>query len=58
MICFECLSGEVHQGGKVINHFLTTGDPEAFRALGRRFLQLPIAAVERVDVAALARAAA
>ena len=38
--------------------FLTTGDPEAFRAIGRRFLQLPIGEVEHVDVSALARAAA
>ncbi len=38
--------------------FLTTGDPEAFRELGRRFLQLPIGEVEHVDVAALERAAA
>src|SRR6478672_2760615 len=27
-------------------HFLTTGDPEAFRELGRRFLQLPVRGVE------------
>jgi glutamate racemase len=48
-----------NEGGREGTYrFLTTGDPEAFRALGRRFLQLPIAAVERVDVAALARAAA
>jgi glutamate racemase len=38
--------------------FLTTGDPEAFRLLGRRFLQLPIATVEHVELAALERAAA
>jgi glutamate racemase len=38
--------------------FLTTGDPEAFRAAGRRFLQLPIAEVERVALAELERAAA
>jgi glutamate racemase len=38
--------------------FLTTGDPDAFRETGRRFLQLPIGAVERVEAAALARAAA
>jgi len=36
--------------------FLTTGDPEAFRAMGARFLQLPIADVEHVEVAALAAA--
>lgn len=38
--------------------FLTTGDPDAFRASGSRFLQLPIAGVERVAVAELAGAAA
>jgi glutamate racemase len=37
--------------------FLTTGDPEAFRTMGRRFLQLPIDEVEHVDVAALEAAA-
>jgi glutamate racemase len=30
--------------------FLTTGEPEAFRTMGARFLQLPIAEVERVTV--------
>jgi glutamate racemase len=30
--------------------FLTTGDPEAFRAEGSRFLQLPIGAVEPVSL--------
>src|SRR3954452_8922638 len=37
--------------------FLTTGDPEAFRELGGRFLQLPIAVVEHVELAELKRAA-
>ncbi|HYY64723.1 MAG TPA: glutamate racemase [Gaiellaceae bacterium] len=37
--------------------FLTTGDPEVFRVLGQRFLQLPIAAVEHVELAELKRAA-
>src|SRR5690242_13161706 len=37
--------------------FLTTGDPEAFRALGQRFLQLPIAEVEHVELDELRRAA-
>ncbi len=37
--------------------FLTTGDPEAFRELGRRFLQLPIAQVEHVELEELGRAA-
>ena len=30
--------------------FLATGDPEEFRRLGTRFLQLPIGDVEHVDV--------
>jgi glutamate racemase len=38
--------------------FLTTGDPPAFREMGRRFLQLPIAEVERVAVSQLEGAAA
>jgi glutamate racemase len=38
--------------------FLTTGDPEEFRALGERFLQLPIASVERVSIRDLELAAA
>ena len=38
--------------------FLTTGDPEAFREMGRRFLQLPIDEVGKVSVADLERAAA
>jgi glutamate racemase len=37
--------------------FLTTGDPEAFRRLGQRFLQLPIDEVEHVELATLKRAA-
>jgi glutamate racemase len=37
--------------------FLTTGEPETFRAMGSRFLQLPIAEVERVDLATLEAAA-
>ncbi len=31
--------------------FLCSGDPEAFRRLGTRFLQLPLGEVERVEVA-------
>ncbi len=38
--------------------FLTTGDPESFRAAGRRFLQLPVTEVERVTLAELEAAAA
>jgi glutamate racemase len=37
--------------------FLTTGDPAAFREMGRRFLQLPIGEVEQVTVAQLGAAA-
>jgi glutamate racemase len=35
--------------------FLATGEPEEFRRLGTRFLQLPIVEVERVPVEAAAR---
>ena len=38
--------------------FLATGDPEEFRRLGTRFLQLPIADVEQVAVGSRARRAA
>jgi glutamate racemase len=38
--------------------FLTTGDPELFRATGARFLQLPIGEVEHVALAELERTAA
>ena len=38
--------------------FLTTGDPDSFREIGRRFLQLPIGDVEQVELAALEQAAA
>jgi glutamate racemase len=38
--------------------FLTTGDPKQFREMGARFLQLPIAEVETVDLATLEAAAA
>ena len=37
--------------------FLTTGDTGAFRVMGRRFLQLPIGEVERVEIATLEAAA-
>jgi glutamate racemase len=33
--------------------FLTTGDPSAFREMGRRFLQLPIGEVEHVALTEL-----
>lgn len=38
--------------------FLTTGDPDLFRSLGERFLQLPLAEVELVTIAELQAAAA
>lgn len=38
--------------------FLTTGDPDQFRVMGARFLQLPIAEVEHVAVSELERVAA
>ena len=38
--------------------FLTTGDPELFRAMGERFLQLPLKDVEHVALADLEAAAA
>jgi glutamate racemase len=38
--------------------FLTTGDPETFREMGRRFLQLPIGVAQHVEIAALEAAAA
>jgi glutamate racemase len=37
--------------------FLTTGDPGAFREMGARFLQLPVAEVEHVELAELGAAA-
>ena len=38
--------------------FLTTGDPEAFRVTGARFLQLPIGEVEHVTISTLEAAVA
>jgi glutamate racemase len=38
-----------------VYRFLATGDPDEFRRLGTRFLQLPIGSVEHVEVAAPAR---
>ncbi len=35
-----------------VYHFLASGDPEEFRRVGTRFLQLPIARVGHVQVAA------
>ena len=49
---------ENERGREGAYRFLTTGDPEAFRELGRRFLQLPVREVEHVTVATLEGAAA
>ena len=39
-------------------HFLASGNPEEFRRLGTRFLQLPIGSVEHVEVTHAVRSAA
>jgi glutamate racemase len=49
---------ENDQARKGATRFLTTGSPDEFRALGERFLQLPIPQVEQVSVRELERAAA
>ncbi len=50
--------GIEHEPGREGTYrFLTTGEPDAFRALGRRFLQLPIEEVEHVEIATLEAAA-
>jgi glutamate racemase len=49
---------ERDMGRKGEHRFLATGDPEAFRRLGTRFLQLPIGDVRHVDVTPVRRAAA
>jgi glutamate racemase len=47
--------GVEHERGREGRYrFLTTGDPAAFREMGRRFLQLPIGEVEHVAVSELA----
>ncbi len=51
----EIESGAARPG---TSRFLTTGDPDAFREMGRRFLQFPIGEVEHVTVASLERAVA
>jgi glutamate racemase len=45
-------------GREGTTRFLTTGDPELFRSLGERLLQLPLAAVRQVTLAELEQAAA
>jgi glutamate racemase len=47
-----------HHAREGLYRFLTTGDPERFRILGERFLQLPLGEVEQVSIAALEAAAA
>ena len=50
--------GIEHEPGREgVCRFLTTGDPGAFRTMGRRFLQLPIEDVEQVTLAELEAAA-
>ncbi len=49
---------ENESGREGTYRFLTTGDPAAFRALGARFLQLPIDEVEHVAIAELEAAVA
>jgi glutamate racemase len=50
--------GIENEGGRTgVYRFLTTGDPGAFREMGRRFLQLPIGEVEHVTLAQLGAAA-
>ncbi len=48
-------NGEGREGSY---RFLTTGEPGLFRALGERFLQLPLGEVEQVTIAELEAAAA
>jgi glutamate racemase len=42
---------EVSTDGEGTYSFLCTGDAEAFRELGTRFLQMPLGRVERVELA-------
>jgi glutamate racemase len=50
------IANDANRGGSV--RFLTTGSPEEFRALGERFLQLPIPEVEQIAIRDLELAAA
>ena len=45
-------------GREGVYRFLTTGDPERFRTIGERFLQLPLGEVEHVAIAELEAAPA
>jgi len=49
---------ERDEGAKGDYRFLATGDPEGFRRLGTRFLQLPIGRVTQVEIGKPRRAAA
>jgi glutamate racemase len=49
---------ENHESREGTYRFLTTGDPHAFREMGKRFLQLPIREVERIRLEATAPQAA
>src|SRR6186997_3264832 len=37
-------------GGEGSYDFLCTGDPDSFHAIGTRFLQMPLGAVERIQL--------
>jgi glutamate racemase len=50
------IENDASRGGEV--RFLTTGDPGAFREMGRRFLQFPIGEVEHVALTRLVGAGA
>ena len=49
---------ENDEGREGTYRFLTTGDPAAFREMGKRFLQLPISEVEHVRLETTAPQAA
>jgi glutamate racemase len=49
---------ENEPGREGVYRFMSTGDPDLFREMGRRFLQFPIGEVEHVTLAQLEAAAA
>jgi len=49
--CLEAAGVDNDEDRRGDYRFLATGDPEEFRRVGTRFLQLPIGAVEQVEVA-------
>jgi glutamate racemase len=51
----EGIEGDPDRRGR--SSFLCTGEPEAFRALGTRFLQMPLSEVRRVQVRGARKAA-